>query len=94
MRFSTGAAAASLSLLVTGGFAATPAGTAQGTAAPAATPAPSTPTAANLEAGTGTPAGEAAAKHAKRTACLKTAKANKLVGAEKMSFLRACVAAP
>ena len=92
MRFSTGAAAASLSLLVTGGFAATPAGTAQGTAAPAATPAPSTPTAANLEAAT--PAGEAAAKHAKRTACLKTAKANMLVGAEKMSFLKACVAAP
>ena len=40
------------------------------------------------------PSGDAAAKHAKRTACLKDAKAKKLVGAEKTSFLKTCMAAP
>ncbi|HME39013.1 MAG TPA: hypothetical protein VKG63_08630 [Steroidobacteraceae bacterium] len=40
------------------------------------------------------PSGDAAAKHAKRTACLKDAKAKKLVGAEKTSFLQKCIAAP
>jgi hypothetical protein len=51
------------------------------TAAPAAT----SPSAAS---------GDAAAKHAKRTACLKDAKAKKLVGAAKTSFVKNCVAAP
>ncbi len=37
---------------------------------------------------------EAAAKHAKRTACLKTAKAKKLVGPQKTAFMKDCVAAP
>jgi hypothetical protein len=40
------------------------------------------------------PLGDAAAKHAKRTACLKDAKTKKLVGAEKTSFLKSCIAAP
>jgi hypothetical protein len=40
------------------------------------------------------PSGEAAAKHAKRTACLKDAKTRKLVGADKTSFLKSCIAAP
>ncbi len=35
-----------------------------------------------------------AEKHAKRTACLKEAKAKKLVGAEKSEFLRTCIAGP
>jgi psiF repeat len=35
-----------------------------------------------------------AAKHAKRTACLKDAKAKKLVGPEKTSFIKSCIAAP
>jgi hypothetical protein len=39
-------------------------------------------------------AGDAAAKHAKRTACLKEAKDKKLVGADKTSFLKGCIAAP
>jgi psiF repeat len=38
--------------------------------------------------------GDAAAKHAKRTACLKEAKTKKLVGADKTSFLKSCIAAP
>jgi hypothetical protein len=39
------------------------------------------------------PAADAAARHAKRTACLKQAKAKKLVGAEKNSFIKDCAAA-
>jgi hypothetical protein len=38
-------------------------------------------------------ASDAAARHAKRTACLKQAKAKKLVGAEKNSFIKDCIAA-
>jgi hypothetical protein len=33
----------------------------------------------------------AAAKHAKRTACLKEAKAKKLVGAQKASYIKDCM---
>jgi hypothetical protein len=54
-------------------------------AAPAAQPA-SAPTAAA--------SGDAAAKHAKRTACLRDAKARKLVGAEKTAFLKNCMVEP
>jgi hypothetical protein len=39
-------------------------------------------------------ANDAAAKHAKRTACLKDAKTKKLVGAEKTAFLKNCIDAP
>jgi hypothetical protein len=41
-----------------------------------------------------TPEGDPAARHAKRTACLKEAKARKLVGAKKTAFLKDCFAAP
>ncbi len=40
-----------------------------------------------------TPAGDAAAKHAKRTACLKDAKAKKLVGAVRDTYVKNCTAA-
>jgi hypothetical protein len=68
----------------------TPTATASTATAPAAPgsakPSPATPA---------TPAsGDAAAKHAKRTACLKDAKAKKLVGAAKTSFLKNCVTGP
>lgn len=43
---------------------------------------------------TSMPDGDAAARHAKRTACLKEAKARKLIGARKAAFLKECVAAP
>lgn len=36
---------------------------------------------------------DAAAKHAKRTACLKDAKSKKLVGAQKTAFLKDCMSA-
>jgi hypothetical protein len=39
-------------------------------------------------------AGDAAAKHAKRTACLKQTKTRKLVGADKAAFLKNCIGAP
>lgn len=35
-----------------------------------------------------------AVKHAKRTACLKEAKARKLVGADRNAYVKDCVAAP
>lgn len=35
---------------------------------------------------------DAAIRHAKRTACLKEAKAKKLVGADKNSFIKDCMA--
>jgi len=38
------------------------------------------------------PEGDAAARHARRTACLKEAKVRKLVGAQKASFLKECFA--
>jgi hypothetical protein len=50
------------------------------------TPAPSTATPASAAT-----AGDAAAKHAKRTACLKETKARKLLGAEKTAFLKDCI---
>ena len=39
-------------------------------------------------------AGDAAAKHLKRTACLKEARAKKLIGADKTAFLKSCIEAP
>jgi hypothetical protein len=67
---------------------ATPGASTPGAAAPGAAATPTSPPAA------APPPGDAAAKHAKRTACLKDAKAKKLVGAEKTAFLRNCIAPP
>jgi hypothetical protein len=62
-----------------------PSGTTTGTPAPA----PAKPS------GMGTSSdGDAAAKHAKRTACLKNAKAKKLVGAQKTAFVKDCIGPP
>jgi hypothetical protein len=38
--------------------------------------------------------GDAAARHLKRTACLKEAKTKKLIGADKTAFLKSCIEAP
>jgi psiF repeat len=93
--FRTVAAAVCFCLPVAGVLAAPPVlradvpGTATpGTAAPGAAATPTSPPAA------APPPGDAAAKHAKRTACLKDAKAKKLVGAEKTAFLRNCIPPP
>jgi len=66
--------------------------TPQSTAAPAASTAPAA-------APAGTPVAtaadnDAAAKHAKRTACRNNAKARKLVGDQKTVYIKDCVAAP
>jgi len=45
-------------------------------------------------ASSGMSANEDAAKHTKRTACLKDAKARKLIGADRSTFLKDCIAAP
>jgi len=94
LRFRTVAAAACFCLPVAGALAAPPVLRADvpGAAAPgAATPGPAAPTRPPAAA---PPPGDAAAKHAKRTACLKDAKAKKLVGADKTAFLRNCIAPP
>jgi hypothetical protein len=53
-----------------------------------------TPTAPQAATPAASPSGDAAAKHAKRTVCLKDAKTRKLVGAEKTAFLKNCIDAP
>jgi hypothetical protein len=107
MRFSTVAAAVCLCLLpMAGAFTAPPPApradipgtttTAPGAAAPGvATPATAAPPAAKTAPtpSSAPPSGDAAAKHAKRTACLKDAKTKKLVGADKSAFLKSCIAA-
>ena len=40
------------------------------------------------------PGNEDAAKHARRTACLKEAKSKKLIGADRSAFLKDCIATP
>jgi hypothetical protein len=80
-----------LSFLVAGGAAAALGGQPSSTAsATAATPATAPAHAAAPGNGAATD-GDAAAKHAKRTACLKNAKAKKLVGAQKTAFIKECV---
>jgi hypothetical protein len=68
-------------------LAATPAA-AQVTSAAPATAVPAT----EITTAEGS-AADAAARHAKRTECIKEAKAKKLVGADKSSFIKDCVAA-
>jgi len=103
MRFSTVAAAVCLCLLpMAGAFMAAPpaaradipGATAPVSAAPgAAAPGTVAPPAAKTAPAPAPPSGDAAAKHAKRTACLKDAKAKKLVGGDKTAFLKNCIAA-
>jgi hypothetical protein len=64
------------------------------TPAAATTPSAATAPAPAPAAGSAATAANDAAKHAKRTACLKDAKTKKLVGAEKSAFLKDCIAAP
>ncbi len=67
------------------GAASTPASAPSGAAAPA------TPGGTNSGSSADN---EAAAKHAKRTACINQARAKKLVGTQKSAFIRSCIAAP
>jgi hypothetical protein len=63
-------------------------------AAPAAAaPAPAAATPAATAPSPAPVASDAAAKHVKRTACLKEAKTKKLIGADKTAFLKSCIEA-
>jgi hypothetical protein len=77
-----------------GSLAGTPAAPAGDPVTGTSAPAPAAPAAAAIPAAGTSADGDAAAKHAKRTACLKNAKAQKLVGAKKTAFVKDCVAAP
>lgn len=95
MRFSVPATALSLCLMLpVVVMAVTPAAAqaASVTPAPATVPPATAAPATGIRTQEGT-ASDAAARHAKRTECLKEAKAKKLVGAEKSSFIKDCVAA-
>ena len=78
MRLALAATALCFSFLVLAALPATP------QASPPAATAPSATQVAN----------DAAARHAKRTSCLKEAKSRKLIGAEKTAFLKQCMDAP
>jgi hypothetical protein len=67
-----------------------------GASEPPAAAAPP-PTAAAQPApasGTGNADNEAAARHAKRTACINQARAKKLVGAKKTAYIKGCIGTP
>src|ERR1700685_2136434 len=53
-------------------------------------PAPTPVSAGNTSAADN----EAAARHAKRTACITQARAKKLVGAQKTAYIKGCIGAP
>jgi hypothetical protein len=60
-------------------------------------PATATPAAAippGPAAGASNADNEAAARHAKRTACINQARAKKLVGAKKTAYIKGCIGAP
>lgn len=83
MRSVFAASALCLGLLVLAAQPAAPQTPAPATAAPApAAPAPAST------------ANDAAARHLKRTACLKEARTKKLIGADKTAFLKNCIDAP
>ena len=92
MRLSLPAIALSVCVSVSpfGLAASGPSGDVAKTASPKAVPATAAPPSTTTP---DAPASDAAARHAKRTACLKQAKAKKLVGTGKNSFIKDCVAA-
>lgn len=60
-------------------------------AAPATTAAATAPSPATGSSPAPVASDAAAAKHLKRTACLKEAKTKKLIGADKTAFLKNCI---
>jgi hypothetical protein len=59
---------------------------------PATTPPPATATAP--AGGASSADNDAAARHAKRAACINQARAKKLVGAQKTAYIKGCIGAP
>jgi hypothetical protein len=60
---------------------------------PPAAPPPSA-AAAPAPTGSANADNEAAARHAKRTACINQARARKLVGAQKTAYIKGCIGTP
>ena len=87
MRFSLPAIALCVCVSLLGPAAGRASGDVARTASPKSVPAPQSAPPSEV------PPSEAAARHAKRTACLKQAKAKKLVGADRNSFVKDCLAA-
>ena len=56
--------------------------------------APTATATAPASASTASVDNEAAARHAKRTACINQARAKKLVGAQKTAYIKGCIGAP
>jgi hypothetical protein len=85
VRFYLLAAAVSLCILPTSGILAAPPSAPKPAPAPTATPAPSSAASADNFAA------QAAARHAKRTGCLKEAKERKLVGSNRDAYVKDCL---
>jgi hypothetical protein len=61
---------------------------------PAPVPPPAAPKQPASASAASSADNEAAARHAKRTACINQARAKKLVGAQKSSYIKGCIGAP
>jgi hypothetical protein len=61
---------------------------------PAKAPPPAASTSPAGAGGTSNADNEAAARHAKRAACIDQARAKKLVGAQKTAYIKGCIGAP
>jgi len=71
-----------------------PATTPQAAMTPQPAAATSPATAAAPAGGASSADNDAAARHAKRTACINQARAKKLVGAQKTAYIKGCIGAP
>jgi hypothetical protein len=93
MRFLLPAVAFLLALSALAGWGRAPA--ASPSTAPPSSAAPGVaPAKPGSTVGGGSSADDAAAKHAKRTACINQARAKKLVGAQKTAFIQSCIGTP
>lgn len=75
-------------------FSAIAGGRSWATPAPPTTAPPVAATPPAPAASTSSADNEAAARHAKRTACIKQARAKKLVGAQKTAYIKGCIDTP
>jgi hypothetical protein len=94
MRLFVAAFVLSVACLASGSIAGETGGDAAASAASAAS-APTAPTAPTANgAGANDVGSSDAARHAKRTECLKQAKAKKLVGEDRTAYVKTCLATP
>ncbi len=93
MRLSVAAVALLICLWPLAGALSLVASSSEAPTPPAAPPATGAAGVGAADTG-GASADAAAARHAKRTECLKQAKLKKLVGAQRTAFIKDCVASP